>query len=291
MLVKPTNVPSAEVPLDRFATLADGLDHPECVATGPDGRLYAGGEAGQIYRLDPSGPTVLANTGGFVLGLCLDADSAIYACDQFRHEVVRVGHDGGVESYSGWIKTPNYPVFTSDGTLLVSDSGDWDEGNGALWRVGPSGDCRRLDVEVGAFPNGLALSPAGDWLYVILSQMPGVVRIPLVGAWPTGEPEVVAAMPGHVPDGLAVLADGDVLVSCYAPDVIYRLHGGEPHVLAYDPRRVVLAAPTNLAFHGPGRTHLAVGSLGRWHIATADIGRPGAPLNYPTFEPRPMATQ
>src|SRR5262249_45968368 len=81
--------PTPEIPLDRFSTIADGLDHPECVAVGPDGRLYAGGEAGQIYRLDPEGPTLLANTGGFVLGICLDADSVIYACDQFRHEVVR----------------------------------------------------------------------------------------------------------------------------------------------------------------------------------------------------------
>src|SRR5690242_4418657 len=120
MLVKPTDVPPPEVPLDRFVTLADGLDHPECVATGPDGRLYAGGEAGQIYRLDPDGPVVLADTGGFVLGLCLDADSAIYACDQFRHEVVRVAPDGAVEPYSGRITTPNYPVFTADGTLYVS---------------------------------------------------------------------------------------------------------------------------------------------------------------------------
>jgi gluconolactonase len=275
--------PTPEIPLDRFSTLADGLDHPECVAVGPDGRLYAGGEAGQIYRLDATGPTLLANTGGFVLGLCLDADSVIYACDQFRHEVVRIGHDGTVESYSGPIQVPNYPVFTADGSLLVTDSGDFDGYNGSLWRIGRDGDCRRLDVDVASFPNGLALSPDGAWLYVVESNLPGVVRIPMADGMPAGEPEVALSMPGHVPDGLAVLADGDVLIACYSPDTIYRLHDGEATVLAHDPRRVVLAAPTNLAFHGPGRTHLAVGSLGRWHIASADIGLPGAPLVYPTF--------
>ena len=30
----------------------EGLDHPECVAWGCDGYAYAGGEAGQIYRID-----------------------------------------------------------------------------------------------------------------------------------------------------------------------------------------------------------------------------------------------
>jgi gluconolactonase len=272
-----------EVPIERFSTLADGLDHPECVAVGPDGRLYAGGEAGQVYRLDASGPRLLANTGGFVLGLCLDADSTIYACDQFRHEVVRIDAGGTVESYSDRIQTPNYPAFTADGTLFVSDSGSWDGNDGALYRISPAGDCRRLDLEVPAFPNGLALSPAGDWLYVVLSQLPGIVRVPIAGGEVTGEPEPLLEMPGHVPDGLAVLADGDVLIACYNPDTIYRLHSGTATVLAHDPRRVVLAAPTNLALHGPGRTHLAVGSLGRWHVASVDIGRSGAPLPYPAL--------
>ncbi|HYZ12971.1 MAG TPA: hypothetical protein VFA08_05115 [Actinomycetota bacterium] len=34
--------------LEAFVTIATDLDHPECVALGPDGALYAGGEAGQI---------------------------------------------------------------------------------------------------------------------------------------------------------------------------------------------------------------------------------------------------
>ena len=30
----------------------NGLDHAECIAWGCDGYAYAGGEAGQIYRID-----------------------------------------------------------------------------------------------------------------------------------------------------------------------------------------------------------------------------------------------
>jgi gluconolactonase len=236
-----------------------------------------------VYRLDDGGPRLLANTGGFVLGLCLDADSAIYACDMGRHEVVRIDADGTVESYSDRIQTPNYPVFTADGTLFVSDSGTWDQNDGAMYRISSSGDCRRLDLDLPAFPNGLALSPARDWLYVVLSQLPGVMRVPIAGGEVTGGPELVLDMPGHVPDGLAMLADGDVLIACYTPDTIYRLHDQTVTVLAHDPRRVILAAPTNIALHGPGRTHLAVGSLGRWHVASVDIGRSGAPLAYPTM--------
>ena len=82
--------------------LADGLDHPEGIALGTDGMLYAGGEAGQVYRVDPAAGSVeqIASTGGFVLGLCLDAAGAIYACDATLAAVVRIDPStGAVETY------------------------------------------------------------------------------------------------------------------------------------------------------------------------------------------------
>ena len=36
-----------------LANLGHVLDHPEAVAWGPDGRVYAGGELGQLYRVGP----------------------------------------------------------------------------------------------------------------------------------------------------------------------------------------------------------------------------------------------
>ena len=56
--------------IDDIEIFADGLDHPECVAVGPDGSIWAGGEAGQIYRIGADRvPTVVGNTGGFTLGI------------------------------------------------------------------------------------------------------------------------------------------------------------------------------------------------------------------------------
>jgi hypothetical protein len=34
--------------LGALHVLATGLDHPEGITWGPDGRMYAGGEAGQV---------------------------------------------------------------------------------------------------------------------------------------------------------------------------------------------------------------------------------------------------
>ena len=58
-----------------ISVLPSGLDHPEGVAWGPDSRVYAGGEAGQVYRINlaDNACEAYANTGGFVLGpLSLD---------------------------------------------------------------------------------------------------------------------------------------------------------------------------------------------------------------------------
>ncbi len=41
--------------ISNFAAFADGLDHPEGVAWGLDGNVYAGAEAGQIYRVTLDG--------------------------------------------------------------------------------------------------------------------------------------------------------------------------------------------------------------------------------------------
>ena len=82
--------------------IASGLDHPEGVATGPDGTLWAGGEAGQVYRIDSEAGTAteVANTGGFVLGIAHDAAGRLYLCDAGRQAILRVDPRSG-ESASG----------------------------------------------------------------------------------------------------------------------------------------------------------------------------------------------
>lgn len=272
-----------ELPLSAFGVIADGLDHPECVATGPDGQLYAGGEAGQVYRIDPDGPQKIADTGGFVLGIALDADSTIYACDQKRHEVVKITRDGEVSSYSETIGVPNYPVFDVEGNLFVTDSGSWDGHDGTLWRVSKEGNTQQQDIDVASFPNGLAISPDGEWLYVVLSNGPSIVRLQLVDGNAVGDAEVVVELPGTVPDGIGFLANGDLLIACYSPDTIFRFDGQKLSRFAHDPRRVTLASPTNLTFYGPELTKIAVGSLARWHVAAAEMAESGSALNYPQF--------
>ena len=83
----------------QVSVLVDGLDHPEGIAWGLDGYAYAGGEAGQLYRIDVElreAKQFAEIPGGFVLGMALDSVHNLYACDVGNHRVQRVSPGGVV---------------------------------------------------------------------------------------------------------------------------------------------------------------------------------------------------
>src|SRR6266540_2547887 len=291
--------PMATLGASAVITLAEDLDHPEGVAFGLDGLLYAGGEAGQLYRIRawrdalatsrPVPAEHFATTGGFVLGLALDSRSNLYACDLKRHQVLRVSPTGDVAIYSAGtpdtpMRTPNYPVFDTAGRLYVSDSGAWEQNDGLIYRIDPGGATHAATRTPHRFPNGLALSPDGAWLYVAESTLPGVTRLPILPDGTLGPLEEFVRLAGSVPDGLAFDATGALYVSCYRPDRIYRVSpGGEATIFAEDPLGTALAAPTNVAFLEG--SWMAIASLGRWHLGAIQTPAPGAPLHYPHLAP------
>src|SRR5436305_12053403 len=76
-------MPTPEIPIERFEVFASGLDHPECLAFDRAGDLWAGGEAGQIYRIDAAGRVqTVATLGGFTAGIAFSPlDQALYVCN------------------------------------------------------------------------------------------------------------------------------------------------------------------------------------------------------------------
>ncbi len=264
----------------ELRTLADGLDHPEGVCWSPaSGAVYAGGEAGQIYRvsLDGGFVQVAGVDGGFVLGLAVDADDVIYACEPNGHHVQRIdlACGGSPEAYGEAMTYPNYPAFDRRGNLWVSDSGDWGSTNGALCRIEPGGRTHRV-VESMRFANGLAIGT--DHVYVIETGGPGIVRVPLEG----GPPEDVIGLPGTVPDGLAFDAGGGLWISCYEPHCILRMDpGGRIETMLEDWTGLDVTSPTNIAFAGADLSVLVLASLSGWAVKAIDPGVRGRPLHYP----------
>jgi sugar lactone lactonase YvrE len=268
--------------------LATGLDHPEGVALGQDGMLYAGGEAGQVYRVDPATGSldeIAAVTDGYLLGLCCDAAARLYVCDAANAVVWRVGTDGSVERWcdsaaGGPLTCPNWPAFAPDGTLYVSDSGSEDPGHvdGRVLRIPPGGgDAEVLEVRPLHFANGLAVLEDGD-LVVLESFSHRMVAVRSSGV------EEIARFGTAIPDGVAVTADGGFVVSMYYPNELYRVTPqGEPELLLHDMFGTVFPMPTNACFYGEGLRTLAVSSLGGHALTAFDVDFPGRALHYPSI--------
>ena len=280
------------VGLDRIETFAAGLDHPEGIAITPEGRIYVGGEAGQIYRIEPDDTfTEVANTGGFILGIAADAAGRIYAIDNVHKCVWRVTPETG--SYDVYAQgpadrpfnVPNWGAFDVDGNYYLTDSGGWGEGNGLIWRIRPGG---RADVWAPSavdFPNGCAVPPDGHCLFYVESLPGRICRIEIADDGTAGERTVLCELGLAVPDGVAITDDGALVVACYRPDVIYRWHADDGlAVIASDPRGTSIAAPTNVVFAGDDLSLLVVPNLGRWHLSRGRFGIRGVALHYPTIE-------
>ena len=275
--------------LDAFETVATGLDHPEGVAVGPDGLLFAGGEAGQIYRVGADGsPKEIATTGGFIYGVTLDGSGDVFACDFGNAAVMRISA-GAVSSYSNGtaerpMRVPNFAAFDETGNLYVTDSGEWDDDDGLVYRIEPGGATEIWSEATPRFPNGCCLSASGDALLVVESRGRAVVRVPIEDDGSSGRPERLVDLTGSQPDGIALAEDGTMFVGCYRPDRIYRIEpDGTVGVFAEDPDGVVLNQPANVAFLGTNRDRLVVSSLGGWSLVAAPAGARGLALRYPTL--------
>ena len=243
-----TGIPSSVVGAG-LRTVVDGLQHAEGVCWSPTKQvLLAGGEGGQLYRFALEGETVetvCTVAGGSMLGLALDGTGAAYVCDVGNGCIQRITPDGSVRQHGSAIGYPNYPAFDADGRLWVSDSGDWGKSNGGIVRIDPDGTTERV-LDGMHFANGLALR--GDWLYVIESTWPRIVRVPLSG----GTPESLVVFAQVVPEGLAFDANGGQWIGCWQPNRVYRLDpDGRLDIVVDDWSGVYAPSPTNLAFAGP----------------------------------------
>jgi len=271
----------------RARVLVDGLDHPEGVCWDPRTRaVFAGGEAGQVYRvfLDDPRLEIVATAPGFVLGLAADGRGRIVLCVTGERPSICVVEEGTVrtlltEVAGEPLSFPNYPAFEEDGTLWFTDSGPWGCHTGRLVRIAADGSAEVVSRALNRFPNGCAVTPDGRSLWVVESLGPCVSSYDLA----TGAgPELLVTLHGHVPDGLAFTSDGGCLITNYRPDRIYHLDAtGRLETVAQDPHGTLIAAPTNICFIGDKLDRAVSANLGRWHLTWLDLGLVGAPLNYP----------
>jgi gluconolactonase len=275
----------AEIPLDQFETYADGLDHSEDLAFDRDGLLWAGGEAGQIYRIREKGHIEeVTNVGGFCLGLTFSVSDELFVCNAKLASIVRVQKNGRSALFadsagSRKLRQPNYSVFDSQGNLYASDSGEWSTSSGCVVRFNSRGKGTIFLEPPQPFPNGMALSSDERFLFIAQSHTDDVLKVEIRPDGTAGQQEIYAKGLERIPDGLAFDVEGNLYVSCYASDNLYRVTPDRRvSQLAYDRAGTILARPTNIAFGGPSNAYLYVANLGRWHINRVHLGIAGQPL-------------
>jgi sugar lactone lactonase YvrE len=277
------------IPLERFGELAEGLNHPEGVAWNPiDGRVYAGGEGGEIYAVSLDGSvSVVGSTGGSMLGVAVDGDGRVYACDTGRGEIARWDPAAGeVAVYARGVDgadmdTPNVAAFGPDGFLYVTCSGE--QGHPEILRVSPGGGVvERWTDAVSGYPNGALVTPDGRALVVVEAHAKRLVRVPIEAHGSAGVPEPIAVLPDTDPDGVALSADGAYWVTLYRPDGLLRVSpDGEVELAVDDHLASTFDAPTNIVWVGEELDRLVVANVGDTFLSIGDVGVSGAPLHYP----------
>lgn len=198
-----------------------GLQTPESVVVGSDGRVYVSeiGEFGKdgdgrVAVIDASGKLhVFADGMDDPKGLAFFGND-LYVADKTR--VLKVGIDGKWQVFAAADAFPVTPQFLNDveadglGNVYVSDSGDLKGKGGAIYRINKNGKVTRIvgdhDARVQG-PNGLLMGGRGTLLEV--DFVSGILyRIKLR----TGEMEKIAEGFGGG-DGIVRGAGGVLYVS------------------------------------------------------------------------------
>jgi gluconolactonase len=272
------------IDISEFEVFAEGLDHPEGLAFDADQNLWAGGELGQLYRIDPNGAVnEVVRLGGFCLGLTFSRKQDLWVCNSKLGALQQVDRSGRLLSSLDRVGdtklvTPNFSVVDSEGNLYFSDSGAWGKENGCIYRVRASGKVEFFSGPY-AFPNGLALGADEQSLYIVQSLKDNVLRLPILPDGSAGQAEIYADGLSRVPDGMAFDVEGNLYVTCYATHNLYRVSPRrEVSLLAFDPQGTMLACPTNVAFGSSQCDVLYVANLARWHICRAKVGVRGKRL-------------
>jgi gluconolactonase len=267
--------------------LLSGFPTPEGPAFDRDGILYfVDWEASSIVALTPEGVAgELFNTKGIPAGLAFHPDGSLWVADEGEniHGLLRIGRDGEsllvVNEYQGHpLNGANDLVFDAEGAVYFSDpwGSSADNAIGAFYRYFPDGRLEQIDTGL-AFPNGVALSADGSYVFLAETFRNRILKYPINGDGTVGPREIFAnTEEPSGPDGMAFDANGDLFVA----------HWGAGRVDVFDQEgkqveeiRVPGIKPTNVAFGGSENKDLIITEVETGSLYRVRMNVSGQPLH------------
>ena len=165
---------------------------------------------------------------------------------------------------------PNAIAFDEAGQLYLTESFSASEPGPGIYRIDPDGTGHLWSAGPFLFANGIAVSPDQRGVYVAETWSRRVTLVPFLDDGSAGEPELVAELPGTLPDGLGVRHR----TACCTSRATSRTRSsastadGTSSVVIRDDNSMLLDHPTNIAFRG---STAFCANLGRWHITAIEL--------------------
>ncbi len=183
------------------------------------------------------------------------------------------------DEYNRRLRAPNDLVLDPNGGFWFTDPGRFMQNEpGRIYRVNANGEIRTASDGIVDFPNGIALSPAGDRLFVCESGTNRILVFPISDIGELGAPEALIELPSFPnawtnseaePDGMALGPDGNLHVAHFGAGVVHVVSMEGELLGSYTSGS---SSVTNLAFSSAGDLYV-FGSSGHRLGEIANGGR------------------
>jgi gluconolactonase len=306
-------MPLTPIPTEAFVKIAVGIDRPEDVVVGKDGRVFASDHQSAVAEIFPDGSfRRMGPKGGAPNGINMDplgriviANFGIYDREDGplqRFDPANDMHETLLAEVGGRrLTSSNYPVIDRAGTIWCANSTHaetWPQAldgrtDGFIFVLRPDGSSS-IVAEGLKFPNGMALSADEAFLYCAQTSGADVIRFPILPGGKLGPGERYGPVlgklqqPGEPPidhndlgytDGVGMDAEGNLWVCLPAANKVVAITPDrQVATVFHDPSGELINHPTNVTWGGADLKDLYVGSIRADYVLKARSPVAGLPL-------------
>ena len=306
-------MPLAPIAPEAFEKIAVGIDRPEDVVVGRDGRVFASDHQCAVAEILADGSFKrLGPKGGAPNGLNMDrqgriliANFGIYDREDGplqRFDPATGKHETLLAEVGGKrLTSSNYPVMDAAGNIWCANSTHaetWPQAldgrtDGFIFVLRPDGSSS-IEAEGLKFPNGMALSADESLLYCAQTSGADVMAFPILPGGRLGKGERYGPVLGNLQepggpqhpaetlgytDGVGMDAEGNVWVCLPAANkVVAILPSLEVVTVIHDPSGEIVNHPTNVTWGGADLKDLYIGSIRADYVLKGRSPVAGEPL-------------